>query len=69
MISETEKKSRREAVEYAKASVELEGIFLEPELLDIADKYIQGILTREEFTQEYIRAVRAGLNMSKLSLQ
>ncbi|HHR6497708.1 antitoxin VbhA family protein [Avibacterium avium] len=60
MISETEKKSRREAVEYAKASVELEGIFLEPELLDIADKYIQGILTREEFTQEYIRAVRAG---------
>lgn len=60
MISETEKEFRREAVEYAKASVALEGISLEPELLDIADKYIQGILTREEFTQEYIRAVREG---------
>lgn len=46
MISETEKEFRREAVEYAKASVALEGISLEPELLDIADKYIQGILTR-----------------------
>ncbi|MCW9714634.1 antitoxin VbhA family protein [Avibacterium sp. 21-594] len=61
MISETEKAKRREAVEYAKASVGLEGIILSKELLAIADKYIQGLLTREEFTEEYITAVRAGV--------
>ncbi|MDY4281404.1 MAG: antitoxin VbhA family protein [[Pasteurella] mairii] len=57
MISETEKEARREAVEYAKVSVDLEGITF----LDIADKYIQGLLTREEFTKAYIAAVRAGV--------
>ncbi|MFU2079278.1 antitoxin VbhA family protein [Avibacterium endocarditidis] len=61
MISETEKAKRREAVEYAKASIGLEGITLSKELLSIADKYIQGLLTREEFTKEYITAVRAGV--------
>lgn len=48
-------------VEYAKASVGLEGITLSDGLLEIADKYIQGLLTREEFTKEYIIAVRAGV--------
>ena len=61
MISEAEQNKRREAVEYAKASVGLEGITLSQNLLDIADKYIQGLLTREEFTKEYITAVEAGL--------
>ncbi|TDF43363.1 antitoxin VbhA family protein [Histophilus somni] len=61
MISETEKEARREAVEYAKASVGLEGVILSKGLLDIADKYIQGLLTREEFTKEYITAVRTGV--------
>ncbi|MDY4594934.1 MAG: antitoxin VbhA family protein [[Pasteurella] aerogenes] len=57
MISETEKEVRREAVEYAKVSVGLECITF----LDIADKYIQGLLTREEFTKAYIAVVRAGV--------
>ncbi|AWX14965.1 hypothetical protein CEP48_01720 [Mergibacter septicus] len=61
MISETEKEARREAVEYAKSSVGLEGITLSQELLDIADKYVEGLLTREEFTREYITAVKAGV--------
>lgn len=61
MISEEEMKERREAVEYAKASVGLEGITLSQGLLDIADEYIQGLLTREEFTREYIKAVKAGV--------
>ncbi|MDO4729466.1 MAG: antitoxin VbhA family protein [Bacteroidota bacterium] len=61
MISESEKEMRREAVEYAKASVGLEGVTLSDGLLEIADKYIQGLLTREEFTKEYIIAVRAGV--------
>ena len=61
MISEVEKESRREAVQYAKSSLELEGIILSKGLLDIADKYIQGELTREEFTKQYIEAVKAGL--------
>ncbi|TCK01613.1 hypothetical protein EV694_0230 [Volucribacter psittacicida] len=61
MISEAEKKVRKEAVEYAKASVELEGITLSKGLLDISDKYVQGLLTREEFTREYIMAVKAGI--------
>ncbi|WP_005568607.1 antitoxin VbhA family protein [Aggregatibacter actinomycetemcomitans] len=61
MISEAEKEVRREAVEYAKSSVGLEGVTLSKGLLEIADKYIQGLLTREEFTKEYITAVRAGV--------
>lgn len=61
MISEFEKENRREAVEYAKASVGLEGITLSKGLLEIADKYIQGLLTKEEFTREYITAVRSGV--------
>lgn len=61
MITEIEKATRREAVEYAKASVGLEGITLSKGLLEIADKYIQGNLTREEFTEEYITAVKAGI--------
>ncbi|WP_233141902.1 antitoxin VbhA family protein [Aggregatibacter actinomycetemcomitans] len=61
MISEAEKEVRREAVEYAKSSVGLEGVNLSKGLLEIADKYIQGLLTREEFTKEYITAVRAGV--------
>ena len=60
MITENEKKRRRDAVEYAKTSVGLEGITLSEEVLEIANKYIQGLLTREEFTKEYIAAVRAG---------
>ena len=59
MITENEKKRRRDAVEYAKTSVGLEGITLSEEVLEIANKYIQGLLTREEFTKEYIAAVRA----------
>ncbi len=58
-ISEEEKESRREAVEYAKASVGLEGIYLSDALLAITEEYIEGLLTREEFTQKYIEAVRA----------
>lgn len=61
MISVAEQNKRREAVEYAKASVELEGISLSKGLLDLADQYIKGLLSREEFTQEYIKAVRAGI--------
>lgn len=61
MITEIEKQQRREAVEYAKTSVGLEGVLLSKGLLDIADKYIQGLLTREEFTNEYISAVKAGI--------
>ena len=61
MISEAEKEARREAVQYAKSSLELEGIILSKGLLDIADKYIQGELTREEFTKQYIEAVKTGI--------
>ncbi|MCW9710142.1 antitoxin VbhA family protein [Avibacterium sp. 21-586] len=61
MISETEKAKRREAVEYAKASVGLEGIILSDSLLKIADKFINGDLTIEEFGEEYELALQKGL--------
>lgn len=61
MITESEKEARREAVQYAKSSLELEGITLSKGLLDIAEQYIQGTLTREEFTKQYIEAVKAGM--------
>ncbi|MDG6896390.1 antitoxin VbhA family protein [Volucribacter amazonae] len=61
MISETEKAKRREAVEYAKASVSLEGITLSDSLLKIADKFVNGDLTLEEFGEEYELALQKGL--------
>ena len=66
MVTEEEKAKRREAVEYAKTSVGLEGITLSEGLLEIADKYIQGLLTREEFTKEYIAAVKAGVHKEEI---
>lgn len=61
MISEEEMKERREAVEYAKASVGLEGITLSQGLLEIADEYVKGNLTLEEFGRKYELALRQGL--------
>ncbi|MFZ7317902.1 antitoxin VbhA family protein, partial [Avibacterium avium] len=61
MITESEKEFRREAVENAKASVGLEGIILSDSLLKIADKFINGDLTIEEFGEEYELALQKGL--------
>lgn len=61
MVSEDEKIFRREAVEYARASVAFEGITLSDELLKIVDKYINGYLTLEEFGKEYDLALSKGL--------
>jgi hypothetical protein len=54
MISEAEKDKRRKAFEIAKASVELEGIYLSDELLKLSNEYIDGKLTSEEYTQKFI---------------
>lgn len=61
MITEEEKAKRRKAVEYAKASVELEGIHLSNELLEIANKFADGYLTIEEFGEQYELALQKGL--------
>lgn len=57
MLSEAEKAKRRKEVMYAKASVELEGIYLSQELLDISEKYIQGYLNSQEYSNELLRAI------------
>ena len=54
MISEAETDKRRKAFEIAKASVELEGIYLSDELLELSNEYIDGKLTSEEYTQKFI---------------
>ena len=61
MISEEEKESRREAVEYAKASVGLEGIYLSDALLAIAEEYVNGELSLEEFGKKFDWALQQGL--------
>lgn len=57
MITEEEKTKRRKAVEYAKASVGLEGIYLSDELLAISDEYIQGKLTSEEYSSKLLKVI------------
>lgn len=57
MITEEEKLKRRKEVEYAKASVGLEGIYLSDELLAISDEYIQGKLTSDEYSSKLLKAI------------
>ncbi|QIW16350.1 hypothetical protein A4G20_08380 [Pasteurellaceae bacterium RH1A] len=57
MISLQEQNQRREAVEYAKGSVELEGIYLSDELLDLTEEYISGQLTEEQFSDLFLKTV------------
>lgn len=57
MITETEKDKRRKEVEYARASVGLEGIHLSDKLLAISDEYIQGKLTSEEYSNKLLKAI------------
>ncbi|MGQ0286179.1 antitoxin VbhA family protein [Pasteurellaceae bacterium 22721_9_1] len=61
MISEAEKRIRREAIEYAKATLELDGVVLSKELWKIAENYADGILDKEEFDKEFIDAINKGL--------
>lgn len=57
MITQEEKAKRRKAFEIAKASVELEGIYLSDELLELSNEYIDGKLTSEEYTQQFFAIV------------
>lgn len=57
MITQEEKAKRRKEFEIAKASVELEGIYLSDELLELSNEYIDGKLTSEEYTQQFFAIV------------
>ena len=53
MITEEEKARRRKSINYAKASMALSGIVMPDELLQLADEYVEGKYTREEFDAKY----------------
>nr|WP_314739432.1 antitoxin VbhA family protein [uncultured Haemophilus sp.] len=57
MISIEEQTQRREAIEYAKGSVGLEGIYLSDELLGLTEEYIKGDLTDEQFSNMFLKIV------------
>lgn len=57
MISIEEQAQRREAIEYAKGSVGLEGIYLSDELLGLTEEYIKGDLTDEQFSNMFLKIV------------
>ncbi|MFC0308787.1 antitoxin VbhA family protein [Gallibacterium trehalosifermentans] len=59
MITEQEKIKRRNEVEYAKASVGLEGIYLSDQLLAISEEYIQGKLTSQEYTNKLLKTINS----------
>ncbi|MDP8033484.1 antitoxin VbhA family protein [Pasteurella atlantica] len=44
-------------MEYAKASVGLEGIYLSDELLELSDNYIAGYLTPDEYKKVFFEIV------------
>ena len=61
MITEEEKARRRESINYAKASMVLSGIVIPDELLRLADEFVEGKYTREEFNKKYLEAVEQGV--------
>ena len=61
MITEEEKARRRESINYAKASMVLSGIVMQDELLQLADEFVEGKYTREEFNKKYLEAVDQGV--------
>ncbi|MFZ7257092.1 hypothetical protein [Avibacterium avium] len=60
MISEEEKEKRREAALYAKASCELDGIYIDDHLWAITEEYINGNLTQEEYGYKFEKALKSG---------
>ena len=61
IITEEEKARRRESINYAKASMVLSGIVMPNELLQLADEFVEGKYTREEFKKKYLEAVDRGV--------
>ena len=53
MITEEEKARRRKSINYAKASMVLSGIVMPDELLQLADEYVEGKYTWEEYNEKY----------------
>jgi hypothetical protein len=49
-ISDAERAKRQEAIDYARASVRLEGFILSAECEALAARYINGDITRKELT-------------------
>lgn len=47
-LSGFEKLRRRDAIEFARASVQLEGFTVSPAWIDLAEKFVQGEITFEE---------------------
>ena len=61
MITEEEKARRRKSINYAKASMALSGIVMPDELLQLADEYVEGKYTREEFDAKYAEVINVAL--------
>ena len=59
-ISDTERNRRQNAVDYARASVRLEGFVLDPDIEALNARYVNGELTSEELTAAIKRAVGRG---------
>ena len=53
MVTEEEKARRRKSINYAKASMALSGIVMPDELLQLADEYVEGKYTWEEYNEKY----------------
>jgi hypothetical protein len=49
MLSKMETRRRREAVDFARASVELEGFKVSPERLALSERFVSGEIDIEEY--------------------
>jgi hypothetical protein len=54
-INEAERARRKEAIDFARGSVRLEGFVLDPETEKLNARYVAGEITREEVTREILR--------------
>ncbi len=57
-ISPEERERRQQAVNFHRSNLRLENISVPPELADIQDRYVAGLLSELEYQGECIRYIR-----------
>ncbi|MDR2165742.1 MAG: antitoxin VbhA family protein [Zoogloeaceae bacterium] len=62
MITEAERKEQREAVDYARTSVALEGFHYLPQYEEKAQQFIDGEIDSDALTEYALRRVRESLS-------
>jgi len=69
LISEQEKARRKEAIDYARGSVMLEGVVLSDEIEELNQRYINGELTSKEHSIAVDESIERKLRQQLIQLK